>query len=126
MSISLGRPLGIDDMDADVAYPAEINDEELLRLTREGIDSPSLEAFKEPEGAVMSGFVALTKLCKIAGRVAQLLFRPSNGRSTSDTSWAVSQQNTINKLDKTLRDWLANEVVSPSPHHGPDMREGMR
>ena len=59
----------------------------------------------------MSGFVALTKLCKIAGRVAQLLYRPSNGRSVSDPSWSASQQSTINKLDRLLKDWLENDVV---------------
>ena len=46
-----------------------------------------------------------------AGRVAHLLYRPSNGRNVADPSWAQSQQTTINKLDKMIRDWLANEVV---------------
>jgi len=69
----------------------------------------------------MSGFIALTKLCKIAGRVAVLLYRPSNGRSTSDPSWAASQQNTINKLDKTLKEWLEKDVVSARCRISPRM-----
>ncbi|WVQ84324.1 hypothetical protein IAT38_006476 [Cryptococcus sp. DSM 104549] len=110
MSITLGRPLGVDDLDIDVAYPADIDDEGLRKLVEAGggTSTPTLDV--EPQASTMSGFVALTKLCKIAGRVAHLLYRPSNGRSVSDQSWAVSQQNAINKLDKLLRDWLDNEV----------------
>jgi hypothetical protein len=40
------------------------------------------------------------------------LYRPHNGKSVADASWATSQQNNINRLDKHLRDWLASEVVS--------------
>ncbi|ORY26678.1 fungal-specific transcription factor domain-domain-containing protein [Naematelia encephala] len=110
VSISLGRPLGVDDLDIDVAYPAEIDDVTMARLSREGSLNPTIP--DEPLECTMSGFVALTKLCKIAGRVAQLLYRPSNGRSVSDPSWVASQQNTINKLDKLLREWLAKDVPS--------------
>lgn len=111
VSISLGRPLGVDDLDIDIGLPAEIDDQALLRLDRERIESSPKDDIAEPPDSTMSGFVALTKLCKIAGRVAHVLYRPSNGRSVSDPSWAVSQQNTINKLDKLLRDWLEQEVV---------------
>lgn len=108
VSIALGRPLGVDDLDIDVAYPSEVDDSGLKKMLQEGRDhTPDVE----PHGSTMSGFVALTKLCKIAGRVTHLLYRPSN-RSVVDPHWANSQQHTINKLDKSLRDWLANEVVS--------------
>lgn len=109
VSIALGRPLGVDDLDIDVGYPSEIDDDVLQRMAKESRDlTPDAEA----HGSTMSGFVALTKLCKISGRVAHLLYRPSN-KSIVDPHWAHSQQTTINKLDKSLRDWLANEVVSP-------------
>jgi len=111
VSISLGRPLGVDDLDIDIGLPAEIDDQALLRLDKERIEASPKDDIAEPPDSTMSGFVALTKLCKIAGRVAHVLYRPSNGRSVSDPSWAVSQQNTINKLDKLLRDWLEQEVV---------------
>ncbi|WWD19542.1 hypothetical protein CI109_104003 [Kwoniella shandongensis] len=110
MSISLGRPLGVDDLDIDVGYPAEIDDEGIRQLVQDDAASINLEGVEEPVGSTMSGFVALTKLCKVAGRVVHLLYRPSNGRSVSDPSWALSQQNAINKLDKLLRDWLENDV----------------
>lgn len=117
MSIGLGRPLGVEDLDIDVALPVAIGDKELADLPADRYDAP--DNFEEPPEGTMSGFIALTKLCKIAGRVAQVLYRPSNGRSVADASWAVSQQNTINKLDKTLKDWLVNEVVSDGPYcHG--------
>lgn len=113
ISIALGRPLGVDDLDIDVAYPVEMDDEGLRLLAlRDAKATPSAqETTEEPIGSTMSGFVALTKLCKIAGKVAHLLYRPSNGRSVNDPSWAMSQQNAINKLDKHLRDWLEHEVV---------------
>ncbi len=111
VSISLGRPLGVDDEDIDIGLPAEVDDQALLRFSRNGIDPNPLDKIEEPPESTMSGFVALTKLCRIAGRVAHVLYRPSNGRSVSDQSWAASQQNTINKLDQLLRDWLAHVVV---------------
>lgn len=121
MSISLGRPLGVDDLDVDVAYPLEVDDAVLEKMAMENLQALPPEFEKEPEASTMSGFIALTKLCKIAGRVVHLLYRPSNGRSVSDPSWAVQQQNAINKLDKLLRDWLANDVPSkykdPSETH---------
>jgi hypothetical protein len=108
VSIALGRPLGVDDLDIDAAYPSEVDDSSLQKMVQENRDhTPDTE----PHGSTMSGFVALTRLCKIAGRVTHLLYRPSN-RSVVDPQWANSQQNTINKLDKSLRDWLANDVVS--------------
>ncbi|KAK8853127.1 hypothetical protein IAR55_003828 [Kwoniella newhampshirensis] len=110
MSISLGRPLGVDDLDIDVAYPAEVDDIGLRQLNRDEATPANSEGVEEPLGSTMSGFVALTKLCKIAGRVVHLLYRPSNGRSVSDPSWALSQQNAINKSDKLLRDWLEHDV----------------
>ncbi|WVR07769.1 hypothetical protein IAU60_004812 [Kwoniella sp. DSM 27419] len=111
MSIALGRPLGVDDLDIDVAYPAEIDDEGLEKLAQTGTpNSVSASTLEEPAGSTMSGFIALTKLCKIAGRVAHLLYRPANEKLVSDPAWAASQQSAINKLDKTLRDWLNNEV----------------
>lgn len=107
VSIALGRPLGVDDLDIDAAYPSEVDDSSLQKMVQENRDhTPDTE----PHGSTMSGFVALTRLCKIAGRVTHLLYRPSN-RSVVDPQWANSQQNTINKLDKSLRDWLANDVV---------------
>ena len=112
VSAQLGRPLGVDDLDIDVALPVAIDDAALSKVPKNQYESP--EVGEEPHASTLSGFIALTKLCKIAGRVAVLLYRPSNGRSTSDPSWAASQQNTINKLDKTLKDWLEKDVVGAS------------
>ncbi|ORX40691.1 fungal-specific transcription factor domain-domain-containing protein [Kockovaella imperatae] len=106
VSVSLGRPLGIEDLDIDVALPLPVDDTAMRRFSKD-TDIP-----EEPEKSTISGFIALTKLCKIAGRVAQLLYRPSNGRSVSDPSWSASQQSTINKLDRLLKDWLENDVPS--------------
>ena len=115
VSAQLGRPLGVDDTDIDVTLPVAMDDEALTKLPKTQYDAP--DTIEEPHASTISGFIALTKLCKIAGRVAHLLYRPSNGKSVSDPSWAASQQNHINKLDKTLKDWLDNEVVSRFDPH---------
>ncbi|KLT44815.1 hypothetical protein CC85DRAFT_241736 [Cutaneotrichosporon oleaginosum] len=108
VSITLGRPLCVEDADIDLAYPAAVDDATIDSfgdaLTEEAGNLP-----EEKQDCTMSGFVALTKLCKIAGRVAQLLYRPS-GRSVNDPQWSEQQQRTIDKLDKLLREWLQNEV----------------
>ncbi|BEI89241.1 uncharacterized protein CcaverHIS019_0206030 [Cutaneotrichosporon cavernicola] len=110
VSITLGRPLCVEDADIDLAYPAAVDDATIDSfgdaLTEEAGNLP-----EEKPDCTMSGFVALTKLCKIAGRVAQLLYRPS-GRSVNDPQWSEQQQRTIDKLDKLLREWLQNEVPS--------------
>jgi hypothetical protein len=118
VSISLGRPLGVDDLDIDAAYPVEVDDQGLLALSNisrdsnhgSGSNTPMIP--EEPNESTMSGFIALTKLCRIAGRVAQLLYRPSGGKSVVDAGWAHAQQKHIDRLDASLRDWLAKDVVS--------------
>ena len=111
MSLTLGRPVGVDDQDIDVGYPVDIDDQGLSHLHAEQGGSPTAVP-PEPTTSVMSGFTALTKLCKIAGRINHALYRPSHGRTLQDPNWVASQQNLINKLDKSLRDWLDHEVPS--------------
>lgn len=77
MSVSLGRPLGVDDLDVDVAYPVEVDDTVLEKIAVEGMQVLPSELENEPETCTMNGLVALTKLCKIAGRVVHLLYGPS-------------------------------------------------
>ncbi|KIR51450.1 hypothetical protein I315_06149 [Cryptococcus gattii Ru294] len=81
MSVSLGRPLGVDDLDVDVAYPLEVDDTVLEKIAVEGMQVLPSELENEPETCTMSGLVALTKLCKIAGRVVHLLYGPSKWES---------------------------------------------
>lgn len=79
MSISLGRPLGVDDFDADVAYPLEVDDTVLEKIVVEGMQVLPSELENGPEACTMSRSVALTKLYKIAGRVVYLRYRPQMG-----------------------------------------------
>ena len=101
----------MDDQDIDVGYPVDIDDHGLSQLGSEQGSSPTAVP-PEPTTSVMSGFTALTKLCRIAGRINHALYRPSHGRTLQDPNWVTSQQNLINKLDKSLRDWLDHEVPS--------------
>ncbi|KAL7418376.1 hypothetical protein Q5752_006834 [Cryptotrichosporon argae] len=117
ISVTLGRPLAVDDLDVDVPYPAVLDDAALARLSVDAMPPTPADVGEEPHDAVMSGFVALTKLSKIAGRVAQLLFRPSHGKSVNDLDWASSLQSTIDRLDKLLRQWLETEVPGKYKNH---------
>lgn len=110
VSVTLGRPLCVDDLDIDVAYPAEVDDKTIISYGDALTEEVMGQLPEEAPDSTMGGFVALTKLCKIAGRVAQLLYRPSNGKSVTDPTWAESQQRTIDKLHRLLQDWLEHEV----------------
>ncbi|KAI9633949.1 fungal-specific transcription factor domain-containing protein [Dioszegia hungarica] len=111
VSLTLGRPPGVDDLDIDVPYPAELDDDTLLSLSASGESSAGHSPVPaESQPSTMSGFVALTKLCKISGKISHILYRPSQGRSADDPGFLSAQQTSIDKLDKALRDWLAHEV----------------
>ena len=110
VSVQLGRPVGVDDLDIDLPYPMCISDKTLEAIPPDQYEATGVT--EEGSACSMSGFIALTKLCKLAGRVAQILYRPSHGRSVSDPTWEENQQKAITKLDRQLKDWLAKDVVS--------------
>lgn len=51
MSISLGRPLGVDDLDVNVAYPLEVDDTVLEKIAMEGMQVLPSELENEPRHA---------------------------------------------------------------------------
>lgn len=106
-----------------MAFPADIDDSGLAAMSSEP-GSSSSDVPPEPTPSVMSGFTALSKLCRIAGRINHALYRPSHGRSLHDPHWATSQQSLINKLDQSLREWLDSEV--PSKYKDPSQERSIQ
>lgn len=51
MSIFLGRPLGVDDLDVNVAYPLEVDDTVLEKIAMEGMQVLPSELENEPRHA---------------------------------------------------------------------------
>ncbi|ORY24563.1 fungal-specific transcription factor domain-domain-containing protein [Naematelia encephala] len=108
LSLSLGRPLGIEDIDIDNPLPLPLPDSALYAIDKQGAEPPDPDRIDEPETSSMSGFIALTKLCQIAGRVAHLLHRQPAGRAF--------QRQAVESLDDALHEWLTNQVPEKYKH----------
>ncbi|WVQ66635.1 uncharacterized protein L199_004820 [Kwoniella botswanensis] len=105
LSLCLGRPPGVEDIDIDARYPACLSDLQMRELQQDS--AADLDAMgDEPDNCTMSGFVALTKLCKIAGQVAHLLLR----KKLPDSSEDDSVEKAVKTLDKSLEDWFSHDL----------------
>lgn len=81
VSISLGRPLSIEDLDCDIQLPLDMDDDDVEAADKQVAEyasrrssiEPSPARFEpkssKPGGTWMSGFIALCKLYVWAGRV---------------------------------------------------------
>jgi hypothetical protein len=67
LALALGRPLGVDDSDCDVEFPVPYDDEELPAYF-------SGAHVTQPYPSLMAGFVSLTTLYQIAGRVLRKVY----------------------------------------------------
>ncbi|EIN10686.1 hypothetical protein PUNSTDRAFT_119596 [Punctularia strigosozonata HHB-11173 SS5] len=98
LAVALGRPLGVDDGDLDVELPVDIDDEQLPEYFAGALiskDRPSL----------MAGFVALTTLYKIAGRVLRQVYGIDKCRDNLEPDQRQELQRTVDALDKELTRW---------------------
>jgi hypothetical protein len=98
LAVALGRPLGIDDLDCDVELPVDLDDEELpIYFSGNRIDraAPSL----------MTGFVALTKLYIIAGRLLRQVYALRFCREDLEPEVVAELQNSVDDLDHQLDEW---------------------
>lgn len=100
----------MDDLDVAIPYPANIDDTALpyLRFSNVG---PSAPICSEPYASTMSGFIALTKLCKIAGQSAQLNGRVERNDAGS-IQWSTAHMVEILRIDSEIDAWFADDVVS--------------
>ncbi|KAH8835782.1 fungal-specific transcription factor domain-containing protein [Flagelloscypha sp. PMI_526] len=93
LSISLGRPLATHDDDCTVEYPAEIDDSDLLSWSEDG-DNLSGDSY-------MTGFFALLKIYKVAGRIARVV-----QSSRLDDPDSQEAQTILSSLDQDLAQWI--------------------
>ncbi|KAL2811091.1 hypothetical protein BJX63DRAFT_422580 [Aspergillus granulosus] len=119
MSICLGRPMASDEADCCCDLPFDISNEDLEHFGVPHNPSP-------PALSPMAGFLAFTRLCRIAARVHR--FYSSNrmrGRDTLMNDWTRLLP-TIEDLIRALDDWLqelpneirfsANVTTQNGPH----------
>ncbi|PVG01042.1 hypothetical protein CPB86DRAFT_805498 [Serendipita vermifera] len=110
LAVQLGRPLGVDDNDIDVDLPLPFDDDE-LPLYYEGIlpekDTPSL----------MQGFVALTSLYKIAGKVLRHVYATDKLKGNISKEKAEELQKVVDRLDLQLTKWC--DTLHPNLRQSP-------
>jgi hypothetical protein len=98
LALALGRPLGVEDLDCDVEYPVDVDDEELpeyfsgASITR---NYPSL----------MAGIIALITLYQIAGRVLRDVYAIDNCKDHLEPERKAELQRTVESLDQELTKW---------------------
>ncbi|KAG9126164.1 hypothetical protein FRC07_004634 [Ceratobasidium sp. 392] len=98
LAVALGRPVGIDDADCDVELPVPLDDEALQSFfARQPVDrsSPSL----------MYGFIALTTLYKIAGKVLRSVYALDKCKGHLRAEKLAELQYTVDRLDAQLNAW---------------------
>lgn len=98
LALALGRPLGIDDKDCDVEVPVDVDDEQLrdyfagANMTN---NSPSL----------MRGFVELTLLYNIAGKVLRQVYSLDKCKEYLEPEKRAELNRSVESLDKALTKW---------------------
>lgn len=98
LAVALGRPIGIDDADCDVELPVPLDDEALHDFfARKQVDrsTPSL----------MYGFIALTTLYKIAGKVLRSVYALDKCKGHLRAEKLTELQSTVDRLDAQLNSW---------------------
>ncbi|KAF8741312.1 Fungal specific transcription factor domain, partial [Rhizoctonia solani] len=98
LAVALGRPVGIDDTDCDVELPVPLDDEALQDFfARKPVDrsSPSL----------MYGFIALTTLYKIAGKVLRSVYALDKCKGHLRVEKLAELQSSVDRLDSQLNAW---------------------
>ncbi|KAJ7638605.1 fungal-specific transcription factor domain-containing protein [Roridomyces roridus] len=98
LALALGRPLGINDSDCDVELPVDVDDEHLPEYFS-GVTVPQ----KQP--SLMTGFVALVELYKIAGRVLREVYALENCKDHLEPDRKAELQRTVEALDAELTQW---------------------
>ncbi|KAF7331806.1 Zn(2)-C6 fungal-type domain-containing protein [Mycena kentingensis (nom. inval.)] len=101
LALALGRPLGILDSDCDVELPVQVDDEHLS-------DYFSGAPLPQRQPCLMAGFVSLTELYKIAGRVMREVYALEICKDNLEPDRKVDLQNTVESLDAELTEWCDN------------------
>lgn len=95
--------MAVDEKDCSCEVPLDMNDEDLERYCRQPAPDRTL-----PTSSRLTGFIALVRLCEIAGRIQQLS-SPGRLPQLSSLSTKKSRQylRRASELDRELCEWLA-------------------
>ncbi|KAL1872321.1 hypothetical protein VTK73DRAFT_1552 [Phialemonium thermophilum] len=106
ISICLGRPMAAIDEDCDCDFPLDMSDEQLDLFARRSHQMESLPPLPPPPSAT-TGFIAFSRLCRIAGKI-QRLHSPKRLRelASDDVNKRRRFLARIVALDKPLNTWL--------------------
>lgn len=98
LALALGRPLGINDSDCDVEHPVDIDDENLPEYFS-GVN------LQQRQPSLMAGFIQLTKLYEIGGRVLRQVYALDNCKEHLEPERKAELQRTVESLDSELTKW---------------------
>jgi hypothetical protein len=98
LALALGRPLGVEDSDCDVEPPVDVDDDDLPNYFEGAQISGS-------QPALMAGFIALTSLYKVAGRVLREVYAIDNCKDQLEPDKKIELQRTVEALDQELTKW---------------------
>ena len=125
LSICLGRPMGVEDDDCDCEMPLDMDDIGLEAYCKE---SPHNSTHIFSQASRMSGFLAFSRLCRIAGKISRTVnpLRISRMCQNRQERNSTQLQKSIKELDSELSEWLesvpdaikfsVNNNDSESPH----------
>lgn len=98
LALALGRPLGIEDTDCDVELPIDVDDE----LLPEYFAGATIS--REPP-QLMKGFIDLTILYRIGGRVLRQVYAIDKCRDILEPEKRADLQRAVESLDSQLTKW---------------------
>ncbi|KAI5833483.1 hypothetical protein K523DRAFT_295915 [Schizophyllum commune Tattone D] len=99
LALSLGRPLGINDADCDVEQLVPVDDDYLPDYLMHKV-APNTRPF------LMTGFILLTKLYHLAGRMLREVYSLDIVKDNGDPDKQAQLQRTVEMLDTALQRWL--------------------
>lgn len=98
-ALTLGRPLGVEDLDCDVELPVDVEDEYLPQYF-----SGAIMTDKQP--SLMAGFTAFITLYKIAGSMLRRVYALATWKGLLMPDRTIELHQTVEALDQELTKWI--------------------
>jgi len=120
LSITLGRPSAIFDFDCDCELPMDLDD----RDVENWCNDPSQVIVDTPGIHKLTGFIAFSKLCQIAGKIVQSTRELQVLKD--DPTEEATLKGLVAARDAELADWLDHvpdsiKFAANNPHGGSDL-----